>query len=190
MTGPTGTAPPLEGNTFLINNERNRVLHPYPLCELLLYLFCFDWYFLSMRERSTRCCKHFRTSHESLANSCFSFRQHGHKNGIPSDRRAERAYLFECPAIDWLCFSPCFQISCEPHVPILPILIGHFRLYANKRGLSRGLWDPPYSTLSIADIGSERKESILSRKRPYNIIRFHSSLVWTKLIRMPIYTKS
>ena len=28
------------------------------------------------------------------------------------------------PAIDWLCSFPCFQISCEPHVPILPILIG------------------------------------------------------------------
>lgn len=25
------------------------------------------------------------------------------------------------PAIEWLCSSPCFQISCEPHVP--PILL-------------------------------------------------------------------
>ena len=39
MTGPTGTAPPLEGNQFLIKNEINCVLHPYPLCERLLYLF-------------------------------------------------------------------------------------------------------------------------------------------------------
>ena len=82
MTGPTGTAPPLEGNTFLIKNEINRVLHPYPLCELLLYLFLLRFPFPCGKEKALY------EGLPCLGNFCFSFRQHEHKNGIPSDRRA------------------------------------------------------------------------------------------------------
>lgn len=150
MTGPTGTAPPLDGNTFLIKNEINRVLHPYPLCELLLYFFFLIWIsFPCGKEKAL----YEGSSHESLANSCFSFRQHGHKNDIPSDRRAERAYLFECRLpCDWLALI----------LPVFPDIVWtacayssysnwidfHFRLYANKSGLYRGIKSPIFDPVN------------------------------------------
>lgn len=126
MTGPTGISP-LEGNTFLIKNEINRVLHPYPYyisCELLLYLFLF---FPCGKEKAL----YEGSSPPSMTREAWQTLVLALDNmGIKTEfHQTEERNVPTCssagfPAIDWLCSSPCFQISCEPHVPILPILIG------------------------------------------------------------------
>lgn len=125
MTGPTGTAPPLEGNTILIKNEINRVFTPTLIILVASYSSTnLDWDFLSLREIKGF-VRGFIAPHAwqslVLALDNMGIKTKFHQT---EERNAPTSLSTGFPAIDWLWSSPCFQILCELHVPFLPILIG------------------------------------------------------------------